>query len=187
MGPSVWEEKLRLYGGGPPKAEGEAHGRSFLGPQRTCVLGVCLRVCELRAVGKAECHGHQCAPNSCIGPSLSLLPFGSEFPPRLFTQSCLSRPQGQPWLTCLLGVCRRQSPSPAHPLQCPPPSSLPCLSSPALWLAYGSHFYLSTAPGCCLVLCSSERNPQSPCRAISKAACEAASCLQGASGPVTSV
>lgn len=30
------------------------HGRGFLGPQRTCVLGVCLRACELRAVGTAE-------------------------------------------------------------------------------------------------------------------------------------
>lgn len=37
--------------------EREAHGRSFLGPRRTCMLGVCLRVCELRAVGKAECCG----------------------------------------------------------------------------------------------------------------------------------
>jgi hypothetical protein len=66
-------------------------------------------------------------------------------------------------------------------------SSLPPrLSSSALWLAYGSHFYLSTTPGCCLLLCSSERNPRIPRRAISEAACEAASCLQGAPGPVTS-
>lgn len=32
--------------------------------------------------------------------------------------------------------------------------SLPRLSSPALWLAYGSHFYLPTALGCCFLLCS---------------------------------
>lgn len=50
-------EKLRLHEGGIPMVEREAHGRSFLGPRRTCTLGVCLRVCELRAVGKAECCG----------------------------------------------------------------------------------------------------------------------------------
>lgn len=74
----------------------------------------------------------------------------------------------------------------AEPTRSLSSSSLPRLSSSALWLAYGSHFYLSTTPGCCSLLCSSERNPRIPRRAISEAAREAASCLQGAPGPVTS-
>lgn len=136
------------------------------------------------AVWKGESHGLS-ALVSQTWPSHWLLPFGSEqllvFLPEA-TSPGLKANRGGP-------ACRRRCGGRAAPLL--PTHSLssfsrPRLSTPALWLAYGSHFYLSTTPGCCSLLCSSERNPRIPRRAISEAAREAASCSQGAPGPVTS-
>lgn len=166
-----------------PTVEGETHGRSTLGC-RGHVCWVYVGVCEIEG-----CLVKRQAVGSCVGPSHLLLPFGSELSTRRFPGFLPTAPS--------LGLKARMadppagcpadwpsSPSPTHhPFPSLPLPFLPCL---ALWLAYGSHFYLSTAPGCCSVPCSSERDPQIPRRAISEAACEAASCLQGASGPVTS-
>lgn len=55
--------------------------------------------------------------------------------PRLFTQSYLTRPQGQLGLACLLGVWRQSSPSPAHPLPLiflPPSPLFPCFMA-GIW------------------------------------------------------
>lgn len=85
--------------------------------------------------------------------------------PRLFTQSYLSRPQGQQWLPCLLGVCGAVRPLPLPTFSAPShPLSLPRLSFPSFMAGIWKPFLFIY----CIVLCSSERNPQSPCRAISE-------------------
>lgn len=60
---------------------------------------------------------------------------------------------------------------------------LPVLSLSSLAQFYGRHMetvsIYPAPPGRCCTLCSSERNPWIPRRAISEAACKAASCFPG--------
>lgn len=59
------------------------------------------------------------------------------------------------------------------------PCSFPVLPAPL----YGRHMetvsIYPAPPGCCCTLCSSERKPWIPRRAVSEAACKAASCFAG--------
>lgn len=63
------------------------------------------------------------------------------------------------------------------------PSPLPVLSLSSLVQLYGRHMetvsIYPAPPECCSVLCSSERKPWIPRRAVSEAACKAASCFAG--------
>lgn len=140
MGPSAWEEKLRLHGGRLPC------GRGILGSQRdTRARCMCLRVyIRLRlleghleghlesAFRKAEYRGLLYWSLASDQPTHCCL-FDHNSRPSLFTQNYLSRPQGQQWLSGLLDACRQHGPSPAHPLILLPPLPL----SPAQ--LYGWH------------------------------------------------
>lgn len=53
------------------------------------------------------------------------------------------------------------------------------LPSAALWRHMETVSIYPAPPGCCCVLCSSERKPWIPRRVISEAACKAASCFAG--------